>query len=62
LSSAKRSPPNDVTDLDDLERRLVDFQRRYERTATPFDWRYTRADLDRLIRRLDETEPLTKAA
>jgi hypothetical protein len=27
-----------------------------------FDWQYTRADLDRLLRRLDEHEQLTIAA
>jgi hypothetical protein len=34
--------PNDFTDLDEVEARLLAFQRRYEQTATPFDWRYTR--------------------
>jgi hypothetical protein len=30
------------------------FPRRYEQTAVPFDWRFTRADLHDLLRRLDE--------
>jgi hypothetical protein len=34
----------------------------YEQTAVPFAWRYTRADLDRLIRRLDEPAQPIKAA
>jgi transposase len=46
--------PNDFTDLAELEQRLLGFQRRYEQTADPFDWRYTRADLDRLLQRLDD--------
>jgi DDE superfamily endonuclease len=54
--------PNDVTDLAEVERRLLGFQRRYEQTAVPFDWRFTRADLDDLLRRLDEKEQLAKAA
>jgi transposase len=54
--------PNDFTDLAALEQRLLGFQRRYQQTAVPFDWRFTRSDLDRLLRRLDETEQLTKAA
>jgi transposase len=45
--------PNDFTELAEVEARLLAFQRRYEQTAVPFDWRYTRADLDRLLRRLD---------
>jgi len=54
--------PNDFRDLLEVERRLLGFQRRYEQTAVPFDWRYTRADLERLLCRLDEKEQLTRAA
>jgi hypothetical protein len=54
--------PNDFTDLAELERRLLTFQARYEQTAVPFDWRYTRSDLDRLLRRLTQHQPLTHAA
>jgi hypothetical protein len=28
----------------------------------PFDWRFTKADLDDLLRRLDETAQLAEAA
>jgi DDE superfamily endonuclease len=38
--------PNDFVDLVEVEHRLLGFQRRYEQTAQPFDWRYTRSDLD----------------
>jgi transposase len=54
--------PNDFTDLDEVERRLLAFQRRYEQTAAPFDWRYTKADLNRLLRRLDDHDQQTCAA
>jgi transposase len=54
--------PNDFRDLLEVERRLLGFQRRYEQTAVPFDWRYTRADLERLLCRLDEQEQPTRAA
>jgi hypothetical protein len=54
--------PNDFTDLAEVAHRLLGFQRRYEQTAVPFDWRFTRADLDDLLRRLDDKEQLTKAA
>jgi transposase len=54
--------PNDFTDLAEVGRRLLGFQRRYQQTAVPFDWRYTKADLDRLLDRLAEHEPLVQAA
>jgi hypothetical protein len=54
--------PNDFRDLLEVERRLLAFQRRYEQTAVSFDWRYTRADLDRLLQRLGEPEHPTAAA
>ena len=43
--------PNDLTDLDALTERILAFQDRYNATATPFDWRFTRTDLDRLLDR-----------
>ncbi len=45
--------PNDFPDLDALEHHLLAFGRRYEQIATPFEWKFTRADLDRLAQRLD---------
>jgi hypothetical protein len=44
--------PNDLTDLDALAERVLAFQDRYNATATPFDWRFTRTDLDRLLDRI----------
>jgi transposase len=46
--------PNDFGDLAEVERRLLAFQRRYQQTATPFGWRFTRTDLAKLLHRLDE--------
>jgi transposase len=54
--------PNDFTDLAEVEARLLAFQRRYEQTAAPFDWRFTRSDLDRLLQQLKEHEQLARAA
>jgi hypothetical protein len=54
--------PNDFTDLAELQQRLLGFQQRYQQTAAPFGWRYTRADLNRLLRRLDQADPLAQAA
>lgn len=54
--------PNDFTDLAELQQRLYAFQQRYERTARPFQWKFTRHDLDRLLRRLAELPQLRLAA
>jgi hypothetical protein len=54
--------PNDFLDLGEVAQRLLGFQRRYEQTAVPFDWRFTRADLEDLLRRLDEKDQLAEAA
>jgi hypothetical protein len=49
--------PADFADLDALARRLREFEPRYNATATPFDWRFTRADLTELCRRIDAHRP-----
>jgi transposase len=54
--------PNDFTDLDEVAQRLLAFQRRYQQTAVPFDWRFTRADLDALLRRLGDHHDLPMPA
>jgi hypothetical protein len=50
--------PGDFTDLTQLGRRLLAFQDRYNATAEPFDWHFTRRSLDRLLDRLAVHEPL----
>lgn len=45
--------PADFADLDDLAARLTAFESRYNATATPFDWRFGRAELTDLLRRID---------
>jgi DDE superfamily endonuclease len=44
--------PNDFADLDTLEQRLLAFGRRYEQIAAPFQWKFTRADLNRVVHQL----------
>jgi transposase len=53
--------PNDFTRLDQVEQRLADFQLRYNATARPFRWRFTPADLDDLLARIDRHEQQTAA-
>jgi hypothetical protein len=48
--------PNDFTSLRELEDRLLAFQARYEGTATPFQWTFTRADLAELLAKLKAKE------
>jgi hypothetical protein len=50
--------PGDFANLDELAARLLAFQDRYNASAEPFDWRYTRKSLDRLLERLTVHEPL----
>ena len=48
----KAIAPVDFADLEDLAERILAFQTRYNATAEPFDWRYTRDDLNALLARL----------
>ena len=46
--------PNNFADLDELERHLLAFGRRYEQIAKPFEWKFTRQDLGQVLDRLDQ--------
>jgi hypothetical protein len=54
--------PNDFTSLQEVSQRLLAFQDRYEQAARPFEWKFTRADLQDLINRLKQKLPLALAA
>lgn len=56
--------PNDFTSLAEVEDRLLRFQQHYEKAAQPFEWKFTRCDLGRLLARLkaSETNALPRAA
>jgi hypothetical protein len=41
---------------------MSDFERRYEQTARPFEWRFTRHDFDLLLKRLADKPDLAHAA
>jgi hypothetical protein len=49
----KALTPNHFTSLTALDNRLLDFQAHYQEIANPFQWRFTRHDLDSLIQKLD---------
>ena len=57
------TPPEAVS-LDELAARILAFQADYERLARPFEWKFTRADLATLLRRLASKsgEALPRAA
>jgi DDE superfamily endonuclease len=59
--------PNDFFDLADIEDRLAAFEQHYNAVAQPFDWRFTRDDLNELLARIAAHEhgppqPLPTAA
>jgi transposase len=53
----KAIKPGDFRDLDHLAERVLGFQNRYNSTSKPFDWTYTRADLNAFLRRIERHEP-----
>jgi transposase len=61
----KALTPNDFTSLDQIRDRLAVFETRYNAIARPFNWKFTRADLNDLLRRIDahdKAQPNTLAA
>jgi transposase len=57
--------PNDFTSPAQIRDRLAAFETRYNTIARPFTWRFTRTDLDGLLRRIDahdKTQPHALAA
>ena len=45
----KALTPNDFPSLAALEERILSFQKYYEEIAKPFEWKFTRKDLNRLL-------------
>jgi hypothetical protein len=58
----KALTPNNFHSLDELAARITAFEQRYCQIAEPFDWKYTRTDLDRLLTRLADREPELRLA
>jgi uncharacterized protein YdaL len=56
--------PNDFYDLADIAARLAAFEDHYNFAASPFNWKYTKQDLNDLFKRLaaHDAGPLTGAA
>lgn len=52
--------PNDFCSLESAADRILQFQERYEQIADPFEWKFTRHDLARLLSKLS-AKPLPTA-
>ncbi len=48
----KALTPNDFASLPALEERIISFQNYYQSIAKPFEWKYTRRDLNEMLARL----------
>ena len=58
----KALTPNDLRSLDEVEDRLLGFQKHYEAIAKPFEWKFTRSDLKNLLERLHDHDPQSDKA
>ena len=56
IAQRKVLTPNDFTSLDQVEDRLTAFEQRYNATARPFRWKFTPADLEDLLARIERHE------
>ena len=57
--------PDDFEALDELETQILAFENHYNTVARPFDWKFTRTDLNQLLTRIrkhDRHAPLPMAA
>ena len=55
--------PNDSSSLESAASRILEFQDCYEQIARPFEWKFTREDLARLMSRFSAySYPMAKAA
>jgi hypothetical protein len=50
--------PDDFGDLGSLAAQILAFEKHYNATARPFGWKFTRTDLNRLLARIRQHDPL----
>jgi hypothetical protein len=46
--------PDDFEDLDELATQILAFENHHNAAARPFDWKFTRTDLNRLLARISQ--------
>jgi transposase len=44
--------PNDFETLDEVRDRILAFEKHYQKVAKPFEWKFTRRDLNRLLKKI----------
>lgn len=54
----KALTPNDFSSLQEVEHRLLAFQEYYESIASPFEWKFTREDLNAMMKNI-HAQPVT---
>jgi len=54
--------PNHFGSIQELEDRILGFQDHYEQIARPFKWKFTRNDLQRLMKRIEDHPPVQRLA
>lgn len=45
--------PNDFPSVKELEQRIMNFQQYYEQIAKPIEWKFTREDLNKLLKKIN---------
>jgi len=50
--------PNDFENLADLKNRILGFQESYETIAKPFEWKFTREDMKKVLAKFDEKQKM----
>jgi hypothetical protein len=58
----KALTPDDFDSRTDLAHRILAFQEHYQQIAQPFEWKFTRSDLNRLLTRCSQRDELADAA
>ena len=53
---AQAPHPDDFEDLDELATQILAFEKHYNAAARPLDWKFTRADLNRLLARIRQPD------
>jgi hypothetical protein len=62
LVQRKALTPNDFGSLDELAQRLTSFGEYYRQLAQPFEWTFTRQDLNRVLNKIADREPHPRLA
>jgi hypothetical protein len=62
VAQRKLRQTNNFANVDTLERTPLAFGRHYEQIAQPFEWKFTRKDLHRVLGQLNQPTPTLQLA